>query len=419
MSRRRLAIALTALACALVTADDAAAQGLSASGQSRTAASAAADRGFKASCIPVVAIACGLAGDAIGVVGDVATDVIGAGAGVIGNGVLDGISSWVGQGAAWLIERIGQQVERSTRPELGATWFTEQYRGMLTLALLLALAFLLAALTHAALRQDLAAALRAAFVALPTAVIACFAAVTLVELLLAATDDATRLLTQQTGDDSRAFFDELATAVVPSGGALPGFLALLGGVLAALLCIVVWLELILREAAVYLAVGFLPLSLAAMVWHRSAHLARRLVEGLVAVIVAKLAIAVAVAFAASALANGGGAGGITTMLAGCAVLFLAALSPWVLLRLIPIGGDAQLHRGSVKQAVGTAPGASTAAMVVRTGMYSSFASAPAAPAMAAAAAPPSRAWTPTPPTGAGMRLETSQPEKPTGARDER
>ena len=297
-------------------------------------------------CVPVIAVACGLAGDAIGVVGDVvggaAGDVVGAGASIVGNSVLDGVSSWVGQGAAWLIERIGRQVERSTRPELGATWFTKQYRGMLSLALVLSLAFLLGALMHAALRQDLAAALRASFVALPVAVISCFAAVTLVELLLAATDDATRLLTRQTGDDSRAFFDDLATSIVPSGASpLPGFLAMLGALLAALLCIVVWIELILREAAVYLAVAFLPLSLAAMVWQRTAHLARRLVEGLVGVILAKLAIAVAVAFAASALGNGGeGAGGLSTMLAGCAVLFLAALSPWMLLRLIPLAGDA-------------------------------------------------------------------------------
>jgi hypothetical protein len=102
---------------------------------------------------------------------------------------------------------------------------------------------------------------------------------------------------------------------------MPGFLSLLGGLLTALLCIVVWIELILREAAVCLAVGFLPLSLAATVWQRTAHLVRRLVEGLAAIILSKLTIAAAVAFAASALTHGGsGKGGITVMLAGCAVL---------------------------------------------------------------------------------------------------
>lgn len=407
--RRSAATFLVALAILLTSAVAATAQ---------TGSSVTVDKPSPSPCLPVIAVACGLAGGALDLIGGAASDVIGAGASAVGGTVLDGISSWVGQGASWLIERIGQQVERSTRPELGATWFTEQYQGMLSLALILALAFLLAALTQAALRQDLGVALRAAFVALPVALIACFAAVTLVELLLAATDDATRLLTQQTGDDSREFFDDLATSVVPSGASpLPGFLAMLGALLAALLCIVVWIELILREAAVYLAVAFLPLSLAAMVWQRTAHLARRLIEGLAGVILAKLAIAVAVAFAASALSSGGeGPGGLTTMLAGCAVLFLAALSPWILMRLIPLSGDAGIHRGSVKQALHTAPGASTAALVVRTGMYSAFSAGRAPTAVAAgatqAASPPPPAWHPTGGAGRLPVFEPSQPERP-------
>lgn len=376
-------------------------------------------------CVPVVAIACGLGGKAIGAVGDVASDVIGAGAEIVGETLLDGISSWVGKGAAWLIGRIGEQVERSTRPELGATWFTDQYRGMVSLALVLSLAFLLAALLSAALRHDIGAALRAAFVALPTAVIACFAAVTIVELLLVATDEATAFLTRRTGRDSQDFFEDLAGVLTPDGPSpLPGFLALIAALIAALLCVVVWIELILREAAIYLAVAFLPLSLAAMVWQRSAHLARRLMEGLAGVILAKLAIAVAVAFAASALSGGAsGEGGITTMLAGCAVLFLAALSPWMLLRLIPLSGDAQLHRGSVKRAAATAPGAGTAAMVVRTGMYSAFAPAAAPAALAAqsstAAAP---AWSGPKAPGLPMRIQPPTPRKPkapAGRSDER
>ena len=411
MFRKRLVICLV-WCCAAATVTVHAIQPADATAAEHSVASVA--------CSPVVAVMCGLAGPVVGAVGDVASDVLGAGAKFVGNTVLDGVSSWVGQGAAWLIERIGTQVERSTRPELGATWFSGQYQNMIALALMLSLAFLMAALIGAALRQDVVAALRAALVALPLAVVACFAAVTIVELLLAATDDATTFLTRQTGADSQDFFQDLATSVVPGGPTpLPGFLALLGALIAALLCVVVWIELILREAAVYLAVAFLPLSLSAMVWQRTAHLARRLVEGLAGVILAKLAIAVAVAFAASALSNGGsGAGGMTTMLAGCAVLFLAALSPWVLLRLIPTGGDAQLHRGSVKRAASTAPGASSAAMVVRTGMYSAFApkAAPAALAAGHAATSPPP---PTPrPNGAGMRVVPTLPEKPESARRE-
>jgi hypothetical protein len=205
-------------------------------------------RGY--ACAPVVAIACGVVGGAVDVVGDVAGGIVGT----VGDGVLDGVSKWVGDGAAWIIGRIAGLVERSTRPELGATWFTDQYGRMLSLGLLLALVFLLAALIQAALRQDVTIALRAALISLPLAICACLAAVTLVELALAATDDATRVVTSGTGGDSRRFFEALAGIVSPWAQhttVMPGFLSLLGGLLTALLCIVVWIELILREAAVY------------------------------------------------------------------------------------------------------------------------------------------------------------------------
>ena len=405
MSLRRLLVALLVLLAWLATINvSAQAQGLlapppDAEPKARKAAA------LPDPCIgPALTVACGVADAA----GDGLGEAISAGADAAGDLALNGLSGWVAEGAAWLIDRIARAVERSTRPELGATWFDKQYRSMLSLALLLALGFLLIAIAHAALRQDAAAGMRAALVALPVAICCAFAAVTFVELALAATDEATAIVTSRGAADSREFFSDLAEAVRPADnaqGAPPGFLVLLGGLLAALLCFVVWIELILREAAIYLAVAFLPLSLAAMVWERTAHLARRLVEGLAAIVLAKFTIAASVALAASALGNArGDSGGITTLLAGCAVLFLAALSPWVILRVIPLSGGPELQRGSVKRALGSAPGAAGATSVVRSGMRVAFA-APAGPAAAAGAG-----------LAGGGGAATSSPWKPSASR---
>jgi hypothetical protein len=409
-SARLIALVATALLLPGATAN---AQGLLApSADTPSKPGRAARPMAAAACVgPVLSVACGVGGDALGAVGGAVTDAIGAGAGAVGGMAMDGLSSWVGEGAAWLIGKIAGLVERSTRPELDAAWFTQQYRGMLSLALLLTLGFLVIALAHAALRQDVAAAVRAAFIALPLAVCACFAAITLVELALVATDSAARVLTAGTSDDTREFFSDIGGVMV-APTPVPGFLALLAGVIAALLCLMVWMELILREAAIYLAVGFLPLSLAAMVWQRTAHLSRKLVEGLAAIILSKLTIAGAVAFAASAMGHArGDAGGMTALLAGCAVLFLAALSPWALMRLVPLAGEQLgLHRGAVRQAGMSIPGAVTALTVVRTGMRASFA-APAGPAVAAAAAAaPAQQWRPSAPdTARGLPLVAEMP----------
>src|SRR5207253_8787361 len=96
-----------------------------------------------------------------------------------------------------------------------------------------------------------------------------------------------------------------------------------------------WIELLVREAAVYVIVLMLPLFFAAMVWPARRIWAIRAVELLVALILSKFAIV-------AVLALGGAAIGhtvvpsVTQMLAGATLVLLAAFSPWALLRLLPL-----------------------------------------------------------------------------------
>jgi hypothetical protein len=210
-----------------------------------------------------------------------------------------------------------------------------------------------------------------------------------VESALGLTDWMTASVLKHFGDDTKEFFSDVSEVLVPSsltGSPLPGFLLFLGAMLTALATFVVWLELIMREAAIYVAVAFLPLCFAAMIWDKTAHWCRKLVELLAALILAKLTIAVAVSLAAGAMAHGrGGEGGMTALMAGCAVMVIAAFTPWMLLRLVPMAeaaGHMAIHRGAAKGALGTAPGAQTAAMVARQSVL--IAASPGAGGLAAA-----------------------------------
>jgi hypothetical protein len=301
-----------------------------------------------------------------------AVDAVGGAADAAGNVVMGGLTEWVAGGASWLLQRAASVLGRSTRPALGSTWFQRQYQTMLNLAVALALVFLLCAIVHALLKQDPRALARSALVALPVAMLLCFAAVTLVEVALAVTDWMSARVLDRFEEDTKEFFADVGEVLTPAsltGNPLPGFLIFLGGLMTALATFVVWLELIMREAAIYVAVAFLPLCFVAMVWERSAHWCRRLVELLIAIILAKFTIAVAVALAAGAMGNArAGDGGFTALMSGCAVMLIAALTPWLILRMLPIAesaGHLPLHRGSAKGAIGTAPGAQTASMVVR------------------------------------------------------
>jgi hypothetical protein len=307
-------------------------------------------------------------GGAVDAVGDAAE----AGVGVAGDAVMGGLTNWVTGGAAWLLERAATHLDRSTRPALGSAWFQRQYRMMVALAGGLSLLFLLCAALHATLRQDPRALLRSALLALPVSLFLCFAAVTLVEGALAVTDWMTEAVLYRFERDSGEFFADVGSALLPASptaSPLPGFLLFLGALITGIATFVVWLELVMREAAIYLAVAFLPLCFLAIVWERTAHWCRRLVELLAALILAKFTIAVAVALAAGAMGHArGGEGGLTALMAGSAVMLIAALTPWVLFRLVPIAetaGHLALHRGSAAAALGSAPGGQTAAMVVR------------------------------------------------------
>jgi hypothetical protein len=308
--------------------------------------------------------------------GELVIDGAAAGAQAVGGAVMGGLAAWVGQGAAWLVGQIGHQIDRSTRPAVDSAWFKDRYAGIRGLAIALSALFLLLAVLQAVFRQDLAGLLRAVLIALPLSMLLMFAALALVQSGLVLTDWMTATVLGTVDKDAGKAFGDLAKLLVPVAATpnpLPSFVLFLSAVVTALLTLMVWLELVLREAAIYVAVAFLPLTFAAMVWERTAHWSRRLAEWLAALILAKFTIGCAFAVAVAALANArGGSGGLSAILAGSAILLVAAATPWALLSLIPIGTDAVMRRDHVRGAVQATPGVGTANLLARDLMITRF-----------------------------------------------
>ena len=126
------------------------------------------------------------------------------------------------------------------------------------------------------------------------------------------------------------------------------FAVFLGAIVMAVGAVVVWIELLVRQAAVYVAVLFLPISIAGIVWPATAHWFKRLVHILVAVVLSKFVIAAILSLAASGLAATGDEGGFGAVLSGGALLTLAAISPLALLRLVPVVEAGVVSSGSVR-----------------------------------------------------------------------
>jgi len=125
--------------------------------------------------------------------------------------------------------------------------------------------------------------------------------------------------------------------------------------LIAVAAFVLWLELLIRAAAVYVAVLFLPLALATLVWPAVSHWCRRLVETLAALIISKFVIVATLSLAAGAVASGtAGSGshgsGFSSVLAGGALLLMATFVPFAILRMIPaVEAGAVAHLDGLRQ----------------------------------------------------------------------
>lgn len=285
---------------------------------------------------PVVGQACSAAGV---VAGGVATGAAGAAAGITmkaaSDAALAAMSSWSADGATWLIDQVGPLLDAGSRPPIGTEWFGRHYRTMAGLAALLVLPLLLLALATAAVRRDPSAMVRAVAVHLPVACLVTGAGVALVRLLLDVTDAMCAAVTAGTGADATKVVSSVARAASGVPG-LPPFVGLLTTMIMGLAAFLLLLELTLRSAAISLAVLFLPLSLAGLVWPMTAHWWRRLAEVLAALILSKFVVVAVLSLAAGALAGGSAGPGYAGIVTGVALLLLAVAAPYAILRLIPV-----------------------------------------------------------------------------------
>jgi hypothetical protein len=315
----------------------------------------------------------------VGNVCDVVGGVAGTVAGAAGDFVMRGVTVWVTDAAVWVTGKVGELIDKTASPDLTAGWFEGQYGTMVEVAGALALLMLMLAVIQALIRQDVGLLVRCAFGYLPMAFILAGVAVAATGLLVAVTDDMARgvvsgLGTAQSTNLLQAVGDAYKHALDQTSG-IPLFGVFVGAIILALGAFVLWLELIIRDAAIYVCVFFLPLTFVAMIWPATSRWARRLVELLVAIVLAKFVIVAILSLASAALANTtltqGDGDTFERMLAGAALLVLAAWSPFALLRLIPMmevaAATVVSQRATISNATGAA-GIQTPAAYMRQAM---------------------------------------------------
>lgn len=292
-------------------------------------------------------------------VGAITSPVTGAIEG-IGHGIFDQITTWVSEGASWLIEQVVSEIEKTTTPKLTTEGFLAEYGQMAEIAAVLAAAMVLLAMLEAIAQGSWGVLARTVFVQLPVAFIGTSVAFVLVQMLLVATDGMCHGIAAATHEHSQHFFKSAIAGLAKTGAsagekggaitggpasgavggavAVPLFVSFLVAIIGAFAAMFVWIELVARDASVYVVSLFLPMALAASIWPRWSGALRRTGELLVVIISSKFVIVSVVALAAGLLADK--EQGVEHLLAASALMLLACFAPFMLLKLVPFAEGA-------------------------------------------------------------------------------
>jgi len=281
-------------------------------------------------CAPVPLVGCAVSALTGGIGGALGSGVTGA-AGDVAKGIMGVFVGYLASGASWLVGQIIALAGPKADPTLDARWFSQHAGAMRALLEGAVAPLLLAATIGAVLRQDMKRLARAWGIGLPLALVAGIAAVAFAKFALSLTDAMTSQITGQHGLDAAPAFGHLISGGLES--ASPPLVAGAIYLFAFVGAIFVWLELVVRESAIYIAMFFMPLALATYVWPATAAVAKRAVQLVVALILSKFVIFATIVLGLDAFSH---AATLDQEVAATGILLLATFAPFALLKLAPI-----------------------------------------------------------------------------------
>jgi hypothetical protein len=260
--------------------------------------------------------------------------------------VVQGIYQWLASGLVYLIEWVWSGLDSATTPQVTRDWFRNELAAQVAVvALAVTVALMLASAIQAALAgrpEQIGDAVRQGV----WSIVASALTLTAVDILVRVVDE-TAAVVWEIGRPDLVRISEVIMGVLVYGGPIAatfvavlcmllGFAGLLGLVLA----------LSMRMALIYLVAALAPLVWSSSVLPILRGSARRLIHVLVALIVSKLAIVISLVVSVKLIANIGGdpdteaiandtSAAIGTLVAGFTCFVVAAISPWVLYKLMP------------------------------------------------------------------------------------
>ncbi|MGA2321561.1 MAG: hypothetical protein ABSG95_12605 [Solirubrobacteraceae bacterium] len=343
--------ALCPRACALPPA-----AGTQAGRPVQVAARAASTKQSGGSCnveVPVIGGIVGGVCEAAGAAGGAVGGLVSEAASTVGNGILELLAKWMIGAATAITSFVAREMQHTSTPQLQSAWFQAQFAPMADLGAALGLLVALIGLASAAIRRS-PEALAATLAGMARAGIGTGLVVALTVIGLSVADQISSAVV---GSSPDAFWATVAHAWGSRGfgGFGSSALAMLIALIEVFAAIFVWLELIVRDAAIYVAVLFFPAALAAAIWPALGAWPGRLGRLLMLFVILKPVALIVLSFAGNAAAaglsfSGGVSGSVGTILAATVIFALAAFAPWALMYLLAADAESAYVAAGVRAA---------------------------------------------------------------------
>lgn len=306
----------------------------------------------------------GIFGDVIGIL----STPFAAAAGWAWDTVVGGISDWIAKGVMALLMALWNFMDTASSPNPEAEWFSGNRAPVIDggtpfdtafgIGVAMVAILVLLAVIKAVVGGSPRAVVQTVGRDLPMAAFAAFSVVGFAKLAIDIADGISDYVWLQSRDSAESAFGNIMEMAVFSGGGNLAFAGPLLGLFLLVAMLFMWIVLFVRESLIYLVIIYaVAFGFPAMLFPPLRDTAKKVLELLVALIIAKPIMVLAMAVSVSAL-DGLGATGqpgegvgdnlaaeLGTLVSGIVLFMLAAFMPMLTWKLMPVVAAAVVAQG--------------------------------------------------------------------------